>query len=151
MVWHRRTLGKRARRGRARDAFRDVSWPAVALLVHGERRLRSGLHRACLGASTGAKDGCDVIDQCTDAGRMMLALGALFFLLGLRFMLLRWRELGMAETRIKAAVESAERELRRGVTVVQELDDSRELAERSIDLDEFQVVQAKSDPPSPLP
>lgn len=92
-----------------------------------------------------------MIDQCTDAGRMMLAIGALFFLLGLRFMLLRWRELGMAETRIKAAVESAERELRRGVTVVQELDDSRELAERSIDLDEFRIAQAKSDPPSPLP
>lgn len=92
-----------------------------------------------------------MIDQCTDAGRMMFAVGALFFLLGLRFMLLRWRELGMAETRIKAAVESAERELRRGVTVARALVDSRELAEHSLDLDELQVVQAKSDPPSPLP
>ena len=91
-----------------------------------------------------------MIEQCTDVGRMMLALGALFFLLGLRFMMLRWRELGMAETRIRAAVEDAKHELRRGVTVVQALDDSRESAAHSTDLDDPQIVQAKSDPPSPL-
>lgn len=81
---------------------------------------------------------------------MMLALGTLFFLLGLRFMLLRWRELGIAETRIRAAVDGAERELRRGVTVVRALDDSRESAAHSTDLDDPRIVQAKSDPPSPL-
>ena len=92
-----------------------------------------------------------MIDQCTDAGRTMLALGALFFLLGLRFKLLQWREYSVTQTRLQAAVDDAKRELRRGVTVVQALDDSRELAERSIDLDEFRIVQAKSDPPAPLP
>lgn len=151
VVWHRRAFGKRARRGRTRDAFRNVSWPAVAFLVNSKRRLRGGLRRACLGAPARTHGGLDVIDQCTDAGRMMIALGALFFLLGLRFKLLQWREYSAAQTRLQAAVEDAKRELRRGVTVVQALDDSHELAERSLDLDEFQVVQAKSDPPSPLP
>ena len=81
---------------------------------------------------------------------MMLALGALFFLLGLRFKLLQWREYSVTQTRLQAAVEDAKHELRRGVTVVQALDDSRESAAHSTDLDDPQIVQAKSDPPSPL-
>ena len=91
-----------------------------------------------------------MIDQCTDAGRMMLALGALFFLLGPGPRCSVGASWGWQKLASGAAVEDAKHELRRGVTVVQALDDSRESAAHSTDLDDPQIVQAKSDPPSPL-
>lgn len=83
----------------------------------------------------------------------MFALGALFFLLGLRFAMLRWRELAIAEKRIQTAVRDAEREVKRGVNDLrQRLDDSHEAAPRepALEADETQIVQARSDPPGPL-
>ena len=79
---------------------------------------------------------------------MMFALGAAFCLFGLRFMLLRWRELDFARHRIDQAVHNAERELQRGVSVHRSLVDSAEVAARSNETDDSRVVQARSDPPS---
>jgi len=78
---------------------------------------------------------------------MMFALGAAFCLFGLRFMLLRWRELDFAQRRINRAVHDAERELQRGVSVHRSLIDSAEVVARSNETDD-RIVQARSDPPS---
>jgi len=77
----------------------------------------------------------------------MFALGAAFCLFGLRFMLLRWRELDFAQRRINRAVHDAERELQRGVSVHRSLIDSAEVVARSNETDD-RIVQARSDPPS---
>jgi len=81
---------------------------------------------------------------------MMFALGAAFCLFGLRFMLLRWREFDFAQRRINRAVHDAERELQRGVSVHRSLIDSAEVVARSNETDDSRIVQASSDPPTPL-
>jgi hypothetical protein len=89
---------------------------------------------------------------------MLTALTALSFAAGLRFALLRWRELDIAEKRIQAAVDDAVRELRTGVARVN--DEARGARPRDDLADAEQqataepphssrVVQAKSDPPRP--
>jgi len=82
----------------------------------------------------------------------MFALGALLFLLGLRFAMLRWRELAIAEKRIQAAVTDAEREVRRGVNELRQQDGSHASGElaTALEADETRIVQARSDPPGPL-
>jgi hypothetical protein len=85
---------------------------------------------------------------------MLTALGAAFFLLGLRFALLRWRELAIAEGRIQAAVRHAEEEVRCGVSGLRLLGDYPAATERLMDdapMDEGRIVQARSDPPGPSP
>lgn len=84
---------------------------------------------------------------------MLTALGVLFFLLGFRFMALRYRELSIAERRIRRAAHAAELEFQRGVNVLKQTDDSPESTVRQTDCEtcEAQVVQAKSDPPGPSP
>lgn len=81
---------------------------------------------------------------------MMFALGAAFCLFGLRFMLLRWRELDFARHRIDQAVRNAERELQRGINVHRARVDSAEVAARSNETDDSRIVQARSAPPTPL-
>ncbi len=82
---------------------------------------------------------------------MLTALGAAFFLLGLRFMLLRWREFDIGGQRIRHAVDEAEQELRRGVIALRSTDNSREWDEapKQDAMDEVRIVQARSDPPGP--
>lgn len=80
----------------------------------------------------------------------MFALGAVFFLLGLRFMLLRWREMDIGERRIRQAIHETERALRDGVNVMRSTDDFRAGVAQH-EADESRVVQARSDPPGPLP
>ena len=81
---------------------------------------------------------------------MMFALGAAFCLFGLRFMLLRWRELDFAQRRISRAVYDAERELQRSVSAHRSRVDSVEAAAHSSETDDSRIVQARSDPPNPL-
>jgi len=92
------------------------------------------------------------IDQCPEPWRVETALGAVFFLLGVRFALLRWRELSVAEQRIQTAVHETERQLRHGVSELRSTVASREqLAHPSeMDPDAHLVVQATSDRPGPL-
>lgn len=81
---------------------------------------------------------------------MLFALGAVFFALGFRFFMLRWREHDFAEKRLHAAIEQAERELTRGVNAVRSPVVNHELARQAREQDEHRVVQARSDPPGPL-
>lgn len=90
-----------------------------------------------------------MIDNCTESSRMMFALGASFVLFGLRFMLLRWRELDFAESRIRAAVTNAEVEIRRGISGLQLPVDSHELIAHQTETDDVRIVPARSDPPRP--
>jgi hypothetical protein len=95
-----------------------------------------------------------VIEDCPEPWRMLTAMGAVFFLLGLRFMLLRWREFAITGDRMQAAVTNAETEIRRGVSGLRATVDSVATAERqmcaSCETDD-RIVQAKSDPPGPSP
>ena len=92
------------------------------------------------------------IDQCPEPWRVETALGTVFFLLGIRFALLRWRELSVAERRIQTAVRETERQLRHGVSELRSTVASRaEPAHQSeTELDAYRVVQATSDRPGPL-
>ena len=90
------------------------------------------------------------VDQCSEAGRTLLALGAVFFLLGARFMLLRWHEFTIAQARINNAVEDAKRELRDGVSGLRLTIASHAEPERRTETDDSRIVQARSDPPGPL-
>lgn len=82
---------------------------------------------------------------------MLTALGAAFFLLGVRFALLRWRELDLAERRIERAVQEAEREIRTGVSVISPAASPVMLAHQIETSTDDRVVQARSDPPGPMP
>ena len=92
------------------------------------------------------------IDQCPEPWRVETALGTVFFLLGIRFALLRWRELSVAEQRIQAAVRETEWQLRHGVNELRSTVASHERPAHpsETDLDAYRVVQAKSDRPGPL-
>lgn len=94
-----------------------------------------------------------MIENCPEPWRMLTAFGAIFFMLGFRFMVLRWREFSLAEKRLRAAIDAAECELRAGITGrpirARRLDDLGEVAALQTEqqVDEIRIVQAKSDPP----
>lgn len=88
---------------------------------------------------------------------MLTAFGAIFFLLGFRFMVLRWREFSIAEKRLRAATDAAERELRAGVEarfrsrrLDARVEDVALPTNETLLVDEIRIVQAKSDPPPPF-
>lgn len=71
------------------------------------------------------------IADCQEPWRVLTALGAVFFLLGFRFAMLRWRELAIAERRLRKAVLEAENEVRSGVSGLRRTGDSRAAQARS--------------------
>lgn len=83
---------------------------------------------------------------------MLTALGAVFFLLGFRFAMLRWRELAIAERRLRKAVLEAENEVRSGVSGLRQTGDFHAAQERlrQVETDEPRIVQTTSDHPPPM-
>jgi hypothetical protein len=94
-----------------------------------------------------------MLDDCSEPWRLLTAFGAIFFALGFRFMVLRYRELAIAERRIRQATDRAVLEFRNGVSAIRSQDDFPESTEHPTDCEtcEVRVVPARSDPPGPLP
>jgi hypothetical protein len=99
--------------------------------------------------------------DCPEPWRMLTALGALFFLAGARFMALRWRELDIAQHRVRAAVREIDAETAAIRALVRRsepfshrsTDDSAGVSARQEpsmpDLDERVVRAESSRPPAP--
>lgn len=97
-----------------------------------------------------------MLGDCSEPWRLLTAFGAIFFALGFRFMVLRFREYDIARRRIRQAADDAVLEFKNGVKSVSDqrsMDDFLASTERPTDCETCgaRVVPARSDPPGPLP
>lgn len=89
--------------------------------------------------------------DCQEPWRVLTALGAIFFLLGFRFAVLRWRELAIAERRIRCAVRETQSALSHGVNALRPPNENHvEQSALQDATDEDPIVRATSAPPPPL-